>query len=218
MNPKQTNLYTFVMLGWKADMKGGAEDQANKEAAFAQQLQGMMTQQFGKQNAILDRLNKVFFKYVENPQGFDPAEMAAMRTQATETNSSEFLAGERSFQNKAFVLGGRDLPSGAMLQAQLLLEGGRAQAEAGSQREITLADANLKRVNMFNAASILSGNAAMLNPVGYAGVASQTYHNSVNDMVAAQQNPMLAGILGGAFGMGSAFLTGGLSSLTSKPK
>jgi hypothetical protein len=169
-----TALLIKPTFGWYAEMKGGADGLPRRRAGDGHADAGHDVLAVRQAERHPRPLNKVFFKYVENPTGFDPAEMAAMRTQASEQNATEFQNAEQAFQNKANIMGGREIPSGANLQAELMLQMGRARQEADSQRQITLNDAMLKRTNQFNAASILSGNAAMMNPVGYGQLASNT--------------------------------------------
>ena len=66
-------------------VSGGKGDPAIKEQeqqqqAFNTQLQQTFSQQFGKQSGILNFLNQKLTNQVNNPQGFTPAQMAALNT------------------------------------------------------------------------------------------------------------------------------------------
>jgi len=152
--------------------KGEAKAVGQQQAALSAQLAQGYAAQFADQKRILSFLEAAFKPLIESPSGFLPGEEAAMRTSATEQITGEYGAAGEKFREQAFMYGGRELPSGAMLQGMGSIEAGRAATESGAQRNITMIGSERKRQNMFNAAAILSGNAQMMNPLGYAGAST----------------------------------------------
>jgi hypothetical protein len=193
---------------------------AKQQAAFYKELQGVFGKQFAQQTGILNFLQSTLKPLIEHPVGYSAAEEAALRTQASETTTGQFENAARNFQERSFILGGRELPSGALLAGLGGLEGMRAISEAGGQREISLQNEALKRQNYWNAVSALGGVAGMQNPLGYAGSATGAGSAAVQGGQSAfsmwnqvNQSPwarVLGGVLGG---LGGTFLGGGFGGL-----
>lgn len=182
-----------------------------------QLLQTFQTQ-FGKQSQITDLLTKNLQPLIDNPQGYSPEELQALRTQTSDTNSGQFNDAQKALNDQLAARGGAStLPSGvdAQLRAQLAEAG--AKTEAGSQNQITLNNEELKRQNFFNAVNALSGNAQILNPLGYAGGATaggNTVANLSQAVTASNQSSLgaaLGGIVGG--GLSAAGSAGGFRKL-----
>ena len=191
--------------------KSKSADQAAKAMmAFAQELVGLFRQQFGAQEKLIAFLEEKLKPFIESTTGFLPGEEAALRTGATEEISGQYEAASRAFQEQAFVLGGRDVPSGAMLSAQAALGSARAQEQASAQRQITLAGAHMRRQQAFTASAILGG---LRNPNVLAGLALQGYSSAADIFIKNKQPSLLGQIVGGLLGAGASFLTGGLSTI-----
>lgn len=211
-------MFIYGIPGPFAEAKRDEEKRAARSSqAFTEQLRQMFAQQFAHQNEILGFLETHLKPLMSDPQGFFPGEEAALRTESSETVSREYENAARQWQNRAFQLGFRELPSGAMLSSQLALDAARAGAEASGQRQISLTGANLKRTNFFNAAAILRGGAEMLNPLGYASVANQAGDISYKQIKDANQGfswgKLLAAIAAGALAPLSLGMSGALVGL-----
>jgi hypothetical protein len=109
---------------------------------------------------------------IDNPKGYDPTALAAMRTQATEGTAQSYAQSEKALNNTIAARGGSQLPSGVEAQLQAENANESAAQNASSQLNITQADANLKQQNYWSAVNALSGNAAQYNPTGYANSAN----------------------------------------------
>src|SRR5579872_3192610 len=61
------------------------QQQAAQQMQFNTQMMGLFQQQFAKQNAISDYLQGVLKPMVDNPTGYSPTALSAMRANATDT-------------------------------------------------------------------------------------------------------------------------------------
>lgn len=193
--------------------KGDATAKAAEEQQlqFNTQLMSIFQQQFAKQSQIFDFLKGKLQPMIDNPTGYSPEALAAMRTSATDTLSQNYQNAQRALQSEQFARGGRDLPSGVNAQLDAALQYAEASDKAGAQNTITLQNENLKQSNFWNAMNALNGQEAIANPLGYAGAAtsgSNAVANLSQAYTASQQSGlmgMLGGLAGGALsGAGSA--------------
>lgn len=190
-----------------------AESQQN---AFNQQLMSIFQQQYGKQSAVLDFLTNKLKPMIDNPTGYSPEALAAMRTSATDTLSNTYQNAQKALQGKEFTQGGRDLPSGVNDQIDSALLSSEARDKGNAQNTITLNDENLKQSNLWNAMNVLSGNVAQqFNPLGYAGQATSG-SNAVANLSEANTQANSSGFFGSlskSLGSGlGGLLTGGNST------
>ena len=189
-----------------------AKQAEQQQMAFQQQLMQVFSAQYGKQSAQLDYLNSILKPIAENPRGYDPATLTAMRTSASDTIAQNTAQAKQAIQaDMAARGGGTGLPSGVDAQISAQLANSSAAQQAAAQRDITVQDANLKQVNFWNAIQGLSGNTGMLNPIGYAGSANQaggTVANLSQAVTASQQSGWLNAALGGLGGAAGGFLGG----------
>lgn len=196
----------------RADLCKESSQQKQLEAQQSQfytQLTQLFQTQFASQSGVLNTLIKTMEPLLTNPQGFSPQALAAMRTQASEQNSAAFQNAQQAQQERMFALNGRQLPSGVAQQVNAELAAAQAANEANSQQDITLANEQQKINNEFNAANVLSGASAQMNPLGYAGQATNTGQAAFSDATQIQSQ---------SFGQqfGSTFfrtLGGGLANL-----
>jgi hypothetical protein len=178
---------------------------------FQSQLMNVFQQQYGSQTGILNYLKQTMTNAMNNPQGFDAGTLAAMKTNAVDTATTQYTNAQKQLNNQQFAFGGENLPSGVNAMQQ----GALAQAQAGNvsnaMQNIDLQNANLKNQNYWNAASALSGTAAQYNPNGTAASANGaggTTASLSNAVTASQANGMspFNSLLGAAGGMGAAYL------------
>lgn len=194
-----------TVSGGKGDSTLKAQEQA--QANFTNTLMGSYKKQFAQQSGILSFLTGKLQPMIDNPTGYDPASLTAMRTQATEGTAQSYAQSQKALQNVEAARGGSQLPSG--VEAQLNAENANQAAAQGASAQlgITQADANLKQQNYWSAVNALSGNAAQYNPTGYANSANSGTEATSNIGTAYKnsQSSQLLGALGGiAGGVGSA--------------
>lgn len=193
-----------------------ATDTANSQRQ--QELQ-MQTQAFQTQQAQLASLQKALSPYLAGKTGFDPAQLASMKSQFLNSNSSTFnqagnqvrealgARGEGTGQNPVGGSYGGNI-------AQLL------SARAGSQSQgllgINVQNAQQALQNQFNAANVLSGNAATLT--GTQGVAGSAASSALNSYITATNTGFTGSLensLGGTLGKGLGLAAiGGLGMAT----
>lgn len=200
-----------TVSGGKGDDTLKAQEQA--QAAFTNTLMQSYQQQFGRQSQILDFLTKQMEPMIQNPQGFSPQALTAMRTGASDTNAMQFKNASQALNTQLTARGGAtDLPSGVDAQLRAGMAEAGAQNEAEAQNQITLQNEQLKQQNYWNAVNALSGNAAQFNPTGYANSATSG-SQAVGDLGTAYKNSQssqLLGALGGiAGGVASGWASGG---------
>lgn len=201
----------FDYFGPLALCKGddSAKQAEQQQAAFNQQLMSLFSTQFASQQGILNTLKTTLMPMLQNPQGYSPEALAALRSQAKESADDSYANAQKAFQTQSFARGGRDLPSGVDEQISGAIANGAAAQEAGAQQNITLANENQKQTNFWNAINGLNGVSAQENPLGYASAATSggnTVANLSGAVTNSQQSGLLGGILGGVFGAGGALL------------
>lgn len=145
--------------------------------------------------------------------GYTPAQLTALRTGATDTNSQQYRDADAALNNQVSqASGGSKLTgvAGANVETKAALDNAEAQTQATSQEQITEANANLQQQNYWNAVNALNGVAAQESPLGYAG-ASNSAGNTVSGLsqaYTASDQSQLLGALGGIAGGAGSALTG----------
>jgi hypothetical protein len=185
-----------------------AKQAEQTQAQLTQQLVNMMQTQFGKQSAVTDLVTKTLEPMLTNPEGYDPATLAALRTSATEQNAAAYAHAKQAAQNVSFTQGGRELPSGVNDQIQSILSSNEASNQANSQDKITLANEQQKQQNFITALNGLNGVATQLNPIGYANSADSSGNataNLSNAVTNSQQSGLLNALISGGASVGAAF-------------
>lgn len=210
--------------------------ETKQQMGFQQQLMSLFQSQFASQKSTLDFLQNTLKPVIANAQagnGFSPEELAAMRTQATDTVSNQFTNAQAALNQKLATSGSPNVTSGVTVGADTALLNAEAQTKAGTQNNITLANAEQARANLFNAVASLSGVAAQQSPNALESGAIEggstvaglggSQANLQNAITQADSNSFF-GKLGGAFatGLGSGlagFMTGGtnLASIFGAP-
>jgi len=150
--------------------------QTQQQMSFNQQLMSLFQQQFATQKGTLDFLKGVMQPVIKDAQagkGFSDAELAAMRTSATDQLSGNFQNAQAALNQTLRSQGSADVPSGVTVGADTALLNSQAQAQAGTQNQITIANAQQANSNLFNAANVLNGVAAQENPNPLASEANQ---------------------------------------------
>jgi hypothetical protein len=184
---------------------------ADKQAAFYDTTTRLFQQQFANQQQTLNFLQGYLEPLIKNPTGYSPEAMTAMRTSASDTISQQYKNAEQNFQNRSFVLGARQLPSGALLKGEEAIQQAHAADEANAQNQITLSNEQLKQTNFWNAISALSGVGGMQNPSYLLSGANQAGANAwQSTSVAYAPSNFWGNLAGAALGGGLNAFTGGL--------
>lgn len=180
------------------------KDQEQSQANFNDTMRTIFQAQYGKQSAITDFLTgQMQPQIAKGGQGYSSQALSAMRTSATDTLSNQFQGAQRAVN----ATEQRGLPSGVNAQIGSSLMAQQAEQQSAAQLGITQQNEQLKQQNYWNSINTLNGQAATINPLGYAGTA-----NSGAGAVAglgtaykSSQSSQLLGALGGiAGGAGSA--------------
>lgn len=148
-------------------LKGDSTAQAAEasQASFDQSLQQIFQQQYGAQSAITNYLTQQLEPNIsKGGQGMSPEALAAARTQSTDTLSNQFQGAERAVN----ATESRGLPSGVNAQVSGSMDAQEAEAQASGQNQITMQNEQLKQANYWNSVGALSGDASLINPLGYA--------------------------------------------------
>lgn len=139
----------------------------NNQTKLNQDITGQMSTIFGDNKNILSSVTGALTPVVDkgvNQYGFNPAEDAALRTQATDANAA---AGQQTTNAVRSTLAGEGggttyLPSGSEATIEGQLAQTEAQKEADTQLGITEKGYDQGRQNFFEADSALTGGAAQL--------------------------------------------------------
>jgi hypothetical protein len=149
-------------------------------AVFQSTLQNSFNTAFGSNQIILNGLTKTLTDAVNNPKGFNPATLAAMRTGANDTVSRQTTGAQVAAGNYGASHGGADLGSGVQSQIEGSIAGTGAQENANEQSNITIANGQLQNQNYWNAIQGLTGVANAENPNAYASNANSAGSTTAN--------------------------------------
>lgn len=212
---------SYEYSGEVAECKGDTKQQT-------QQLDlqnSLQQQQLNQQNATLDSVKNSLAPYLGGTQGFSPALLSALNSQALDQNASQYNSAGNQVRQALLARGetGQTGLSGTGVAGIAGLLSGKASDAANALRTNQIASAQQALTNQFNANSILSGNANTLagNVGTFGGGASSALSNLTQKQIADQQNSFLAnlsrglgaGLGGGIASLGTAGLGGGLGSV-----
>jgi hypothetical protein len=189
------------------------------QASFDKSLMAIFQSQYAKQAPILDYLSGKMQAQINNPSGYTPDQLTAMRTGATDTDASQLTNAESTLNNQiSMASGGSKLVgvSGAEVQQKAALLDAEAQKQATDQNAITTQNANLQQQNYWNAVNVLSGTAAQYNPQSYASGAtsgSGAVASASNAYTNSNQSQLLGALGGVVGGAASGILSGGMANL-----
>lgn len=184
------------------------------QLAMTQTLNANYQTMFAEQQALLKPLQAQLQQMVTNPQGFSPQELAALRTSSTDQTSQQFRNAAVSAATLGAAHGGADLSSGvqAGIEANVAAQG--AQAQAGNQQQITLANEEQRQQNYWKSIGGLENVAGLENPTPVAGAGAGVANSATNagDLLLKSQQASwgnIGGIISGVAGLA----TGGISSI-----
>lgn len=213
-------------------MCGGGPSQSQKDLAaqqaeFYKTMTAQQTQEFANQSKILDTLKAGWAQTFEagiNQYGFNPAQDAALRTEATQGTAAAYGQAATAVRSAGAARGGDGfIPSGQNAQIDASLAQATAAQESGQQLDITKAGYDLGRQNYLQASNIMGGVAQQYNPTGYISGANQAGTDAygsakTNQEMANAASPWnaVSGILGGALTTGINAFTGGIGGTLAK--
>lgn len=188
-----------TVSGAKGDSTAQSTEQS--QSNFSKQLQQSFAANNASQQNQLNFLNAKLQSTLNNPQGFSPATLAAMRAQSNDAVAAQTQNSERA-ANTFETRGGSGLPSGvnAQINAEIAQQAG--QEGNAAQQNITEENAALQNQN-YNTALGAEENVAQLeNPEGMSGAANQAGGEVANLSEANTQasGPTFGSILGNTLG------------------
>lgn len=203
---------SFEYSGPVAECKAAsdANQQRKDELAMQKQSFGLMQQ---RQNQVGGAVGKYL---TGSGEGFDPKQLALMRSQFLNSNAAQYQNAGRNLRTSLLRTGSSDSSSpvgGDYVRGIAGLEGGMANNASSGLANIDLQNLSMALNNKFNAASLINGQAAQLtSPISSFG---QDASSALNSYVTASQNGIMSQFtkaLGGGLGMG---LTGGIGGALS---
>jgi hypothetical protein len=191
----------------------------NSWQQFSNYLTNTFKTQFGAQSDIFKNLTATLTDQLNNPHGFSPATLSALRGGMTDNISTQFNSARQNIGATQAARGdfSGDVKSGVNAQISGQLAGQQAGAEAGGLDQIEQEDAQLKQQNYWNAVSGLQGVAQSEAPQSYASAATgaasetgqlgseffQTDNNGFSDKLGSSFAGGLGSVLSGQAFVGS---------------
>jgi hypothetical protein len=203
--------YEYAGPIWRCKGDPVAKQEEASQAQFNDTLRNIFEQQYGKQSAITRYLTQQMEPQIaKGGQGYSPQDLAAMRTQATDTLSNQFQGAQRAVN----ATEQRGLPSGVNAQISGSLMAQEAEQQAAAQNQITAQNEQLRQQNYWNSINVLNGQAAVENPLGYAGSAMSGGNTvaGLSQANTAASGPTFGAILGSIAGGAGTALGGYLAN------
>lgn len=196
------------------DYSGTWELAKGDDAAAEQQKRAndLQQQALDMQKAQINKVNSALNQYINGKgQGFDPAFMAAVKSQFLDQNAAAFNSANSTLSAMLQARGdnGGDNPVGGTFgKMNSSLLGQEASSTAGGIRDINVANLQQMLANRFNAASIAAGIPATLN--GAIGTFGSMSSNALASYIQAKNTGF-----GATFGntLGQAAATGAVGGL-----
>lgn len=138
------------MCGASPSQVAAQQNEANLSNSLMQDFSTV----FGQNQNILGSITQAFQPIITagpNQQGFSPAELTSMQSQATDATSQAAQNAQIAAAAKNATTGGSNLPSGVQAQIQASLNNSAGQENAREQAGITQANYATGRQNFFNA-------------------------------------------------------------------
>ena len=187
-----------------------------KGVADAQRKQTMNMYQtaFNTQQKQLADLKKALSPDLSGGIGYRPEDLAAFRTNFMNSNNMTFNQAGQQVRSALTARGntGANPVGGDYTRGIASLLGAKAGSQSQGLLNIAMQNAQLANQNKWNAANVLSGNAATLT--GTQGVAGSAASSALNDYIRAANTGFgssFTNAFGGALGQGlGSFVTGGL--------
>lgn len=191
--------YEYLGPLWRCKGDPVAKQEEASQSAFNDTLRNIFQAQYGKQSAITQYLTQQMEPLIaKGGQGMSPEALAAARTSATDTLSNQFQGAQRAVN----ATEQRGLPSGVNAQISGSMMAQEAEQQAAAQNQITAQNEQLKQQNYWNSINVLNGQAAVENPLGYAGSASSGGNTiaGLSQANTAASGPTFGAVLGSIAG------------------
>jgi hypothetical protein len=203
----------------ESDAQKNAQAQQN---AFNAQLLSIYKTQFGESQAILSVLTPQLEGMAANPQGFGVDEYHALQAQIVNDVGAQFSSAAKQNALEFATTNEAGLPSGVELSVDAATRAAAAGTVASESTSLAVANEQLKQqqqqfaISGLNAEAGLVGqeNTATGSQVG-SGLQNQFQNATTIYNQGQQWKNILAGVASSAIGVGTSFLTGGLSSIAS---
>ena len=203
---------------WPEGISGGKGSDTAKQQL---NLQNQLTkQQLDLENKRLDMVSSSVGKYLTGSEGFDPTQLAAMRSQFLNQITQSY---NQAGKNVMTALARRGSISstqpvgGDYARGIASLEGASASDRASGLANIDLSNLQQALTNRFNAASLMNGQAATL--AGNVGTFNSGANSALNSYITAANSGFGAAFtqaLGGTLGKGiGTIATGGVGGALS---
>lgn len=203
--------YEYAGPIWRCKGDPTAKAAEQQQMQFDSQLMNIFQAQYGKQSAITEYLTKQMQPQIDKGgQGMSPQALAAARTSATDTLSNQFAGAQRAVN----ATEQRGLPSGVNAQISGSMMAQEAEQQAAAQNQITSQNEQLKQQNYWNSINVLNGQAAVENPLGYAGSATSGGNTvaGLSQANTAASGPTFGAIIGSIAGGAGTALGGYLAN------
>lgn len=202
----------------------GSTAQQNQISDTQQAFYNQLTQEyntiFGENQGIISALTSAYMPILQagpSQTGFSQGQENALRTQNTETVSTDYAQAQRATAQALAGRGGGNTFLPSSVNANIIASNANAAAAQRAQGEQNISLANWQQgyQNWQQAANVLAGVGGMTSPTGFsgavtgAGSAAATTANQI-----AQANFAPWGALAGAAGsVAGSFVSGGMSNL-----
>lgn len=190
-----------TVSGGKGDSTASSTEKSTGD--FTKTLQSAFQTNNAAQQDQLNFLSSKLQSAINNPQGYSPDTLAAMRAQANDSVAKSNQDVQRNVNAMEATRGGADaLPSGVNAQINASVASQAEQAANKEQQDITTQNANLQNENLWNATKAEEGVAGLENPTGMAGSATGSADavSNLSQAVTKANGPGVGSILGGIAG------------------
>jgi len=153
------------------------KDITDEQQQFYKQLTDEYGTIFGQNQAITGALTSAFTPILQagpGQAGMPAAEEQALRTQNTESVATDYAQAQRATAQILAARGGGNTFLPSSVNANILAQNANAAAaqRAAGENQITLQNYQQGYQNWNTAANVLGSTVGLLNPTGYAGVAT----------------------------------------------
>jgi hypothetical protein len=214
------NGYIAWMCGATAQQNQIGQSQQN----FMNQLQGQATTVFGNDSSVFQSLQSTFLPTIQagpNQQGFSPAELSAMQSQAITQTGQGYKNAKAAVGNEEAAVGGGNnvLPSGVNAATDASLAENAANQTSSQLNQITQENYAVGRQNYQNAVAGEEASTGVFNSAtSAAGAATNAGSAAANtaNQIAQENNSWMSAVSGALSGVAGG-LTGGLSNYLFQP-
>lgn len=193
----------------------------NQQENLATTMSNNYSTLFGEQQNTINQLNTLalpFASMAQAGEGFSPTALAAMNTNIIDTTGANYANATRAANTALAGRGGggtAGIISGPEAQIGASIASQAAGQQSAEQQNLAIQNAQQVYKNAQTAASIEGGVAGLESPNAAGSGAAGGYQSAFNEAntIDQQSNQAMADIVGGAVGLGTSFLGGGIGNL-----